>query len=810
MEIKPEETSSCRLGGLQSSTPLVLLGIILSLLFGGEMVIMLVLGSFNEGTAGWQTAFLDGALLTALLFPPLYLFFYRPLTCLVESRERSLHHTRQLLEELEVVQSRFGSLTNAVMDAIIAADQEGRIIFWNRGAELIFGYTEEEIAALSLTALMPERYRPQHQEGIDRVVREKKSFPMHGYVLELEGLRRDGTEFPLEMSLATWLEQDKRYFAAIIRDVSDKHQAKEALSIATSVFSDALTEVDEQVRVATRVFENALEGVLVSNMEGIIQSVNPAFTHITGYESEEVVGHPVRILYSDRHDAQFFQEMQHSLTKVGRWRGEIWCRRKTGEAIPQLFSSLVIAGGQSSPPILVSVFSDLTEIKRSQQELQYRTFHDALTGLPNRELFFDRLHKSLQQAMRSRRKLALVMFDLDFFKRVNDRVGFSGGDLVLRRIADRIREGLREADTIGRLGGDGFSVLLHDITGVPDLVEVTRKMRTLISTPIPEVDPNLMVTASFGLTLFPDDGTSDETLMTNAELAMKRAKGAGRDTFQFYTSEMGVQAANRIDLETRLRRAMDRREFVLHYQLKVDARDKRPVGMEALIRWNQPGIGLTYPLDFIPLAEETGLITSLGQWVIQEVVSQLGSWYRAGKPLLRVAANVSSRQFQESRFLESVAGVLVGQPFRPELLELELTESLIMEDVEQAVRTMEALRSLGVFISIDDFGTGYSSLAYLKRFPIHALKIDRSFVRDVPADTNDAAIVSAITSMAHQLSLRVVAEGAETEEQVNFLVEKGCDEIQGYYFSRPLPAEGIMALVEELVEKDQGVATEAK
>ncbi|MEO5354369.1 MAG: EAL domain-containing protein [Magnetococcus sp. XQGC-1] len=436
--------------------------------------------------------------------------------------------------------------------------------------------------------------------------------------------------------------------------------------------------------------------------------------------------------------------------------------------------------------------------RRLEKQLDQQAKFDPLTGLPNRSLFHDRLDQALAMAVRNHGDVVLIYIDLDRFKPVNDTMGHEAGDLLLREASQRITECLRMSDTVARLGGDEFAIILHQLTS-PFYVElVARKILEQLTRPFLLLGEEVVVSGSMGIAFYPHDADDAETLLKNADNAMYQAKKEGRSTFRFFTQEMQDQALQRMQMEKELRHALEQEEFILYYQPKVDCRSGQLIGMEALVRWEKPGCGLVPPTTFIPLAEETGLIVPLGVWILKKACQQNKAWADTQPRPLRVAVNLSARQFQQGEALvDSIASILAETGLPPALLELEITESMVMENVEQAVQTMQALRGMGVHLSLDDFGTGYSSLGVLKRFPLHALKIDRSFVMDLPEDAEDVAIVSAIISMAHNMQLAVVAEGVETAAQLAFLMTNRCDEIQGYYYSRPLPASAFLQLLHE-------------
>jgi diguanylate cyclase (GGDEF)-like protein len=435
---------------------------------------------------------------------------------------------------------------------------------------------------------------------------------------------------------------------------------------------------------------------------------------------------------------------------------------------------------------------------QAEEAVKFVATHDALTGLPNRVMFNQRLTHALAQAQRYGRRLAVLFIDLDRFKIINDTLGHESGDVLLREVAARLTDNLRTTDTVARLGGDEFVVLVEEVADPLYLAGVAQKLITALSAGFPLSGQEYHVTASIGVSTYPDDGEDQQTLLKNADIAMYRAKEQGRNSFQFYSAQMNVHSVERLSLESGLRRALERNELTLHYQPQVDIRRGHITGMEALARWQHPELGLVPPDKFIHIAEETGLIVPIGQWVLQTACELQRVWHGLGIPDVRVAVNLSPRQFVHGDLLKEVLRALEQTGCLASCLELEITEGMVMHNPQRAVALLNQLKEMGVRVAIDDFGTGYSSLAYLKRFPIDSLKIDRSFILDIPGDKDDAAITQAVIAMAHSLELKVIAEGVETREQFNFLRKYRCDEMQGYYFSKPLPADQATALLQQL------------
>lgn len=567
----------------------------------------------------------------------------------------------------------------------------------------------------------------------------------------------------------------------------------------------ARKHAEQHMQLWSRVVEVASNGVLITdpNQPGNpIVSVNPAFEQATGYAADDIVGHNCRFLQGDDRDQAEIDRLRSAVKEGQECRVVLRNYRKDGSLFwNELFVAPVRdTGGKITH--FIGIQNDITERKSYEAQLEYQATHDALTRLPNRTLFYDRLNQALAHAHRSGQQVAILFVDLDRFKMINDSLGHAIGDVLLQTVAARLKACMREGDTMARLGGDEFViVLLEDQLGKwpQELVSSTLAYRILevLEQPFSLKGRELFISCSIGISLFPGDGEDPQTLLQNADAAMYRAKQQGRNGVQFYTQNMNARALERLELEKDLRYALKRQELELYYQPQVDLEHGQIIGMEVLLRWHHPQRGWVSPAQFIPLAEETGLIVPIGEWVLRTACAQARAWQDQGLPAVCIGVNLSARQFLQVDLIDLVARVLQETGLAPTCLELEITEGLLMQDVERAIDTLGVLRSMGVRLSIDDFGTGYSSLNYLKRFPIDRLKIDKSFVNDIIIDADNAAIVLAVIAMAHSLRLKVIAEGVETETQLAFLRSKNCDEIQGYYFSRPLPATEMAALLGE-------------
>lgn len=558
----------------------------------------------------------------------------------------------------------------------------------------------------------------------------------------------------------------------------------------------AKNNAQSHLRLAAAVFDNSLEGIFITDIAGTILAANAAVSRITGYENDELLGKNPRILKSGRHSKAFYTAMWDSVHLNGQWEGEVWNRRKSGDIYPERMSISAIKNEQGRIQNYIGIFIDISKQKEAEKHLFYQAYHDVLTNLPNRALFHDRLDWAILQAKLSQAGCAVLFIDLDHFKYINDTFGHATGDLLLQKIATRLKMCLRENDTLARMGGDEFTVILENYDSRNDVEHTALRIIDALDRPISVDNQELFVSASIGISFYPEDGDTAVMLMKHADVAMYSAKNDGRKRLHFFHTRMEDYSVKRIDMERHLRRALEQGEFRIFYQPQINLISGQIVGAEALLRWERPGTGLIPPSQFIPLAEETGIIIPIGQWVLREASAQCRTWQQSGWKSLRMGVNISPQQFRQINLNATVAEILNETGLEPHFLDLELTESLAMQQVEESMQTLMQLRHQGVQISIDDFGTGYSSLSYLKQFPIDRLKIDRSFIADIATDPNDAAIVVAIIAMAHCLGHEVIAEGVETEEQLKFLKMHGCNEVQGFLFGRPVPADEFSQLLQ--------------
>ena len=551
-----------------------------------------------------------------------------------------------------------------------------------------------------------------------------------------------------------------------------------------------------ELELAAQVFEQSRQCMVITDPEGVILRVNRYFTEVTGYTPEDAIGKTPRILKSNKQDEAFYRFLWNKLVEDGEWMGEIWNRKKNGDGFACLLNISSVRDTSGKTQYYIGINEDITEQKLSSERIYHLAHYDILTGLPNRRLFNDRFSHAIQQAERHERTLAVLLLDLDDFKKINDTLGHQAGDLLLQIVAKRIVGCLRTLDTVARLGGDEFVILLEEISGAAGVKRIARKIIDAVSEPVLIEGSKVHVGASIGACIYPDDGIDTTILFKNADTAMYRAKAAGKNICQFFDAELAQQALKRLSIESDLRDAIPGELFLL-YQPQAEISSDRIVGVEALVRWRHPLRGVVGPVEFIPIAEEIGKINQLGEWVLLTACRQAARWYHENGLALRVAVNVSAQQMAQDSFVDVVESIVRECRIPPSLLELEITESLLMSNVEKTIATMQRLKKLGLSIAMDDFGTGYSSLEHLKKLPIDRLKIDRSFIMDIPGDKDDVAITRMIIAMARSLNLSVIAEGVEHLYQHDFLQKEGCEEFQGYALAKPISSEEVLHIMEQ-------------
>ncbi len=579
------------------------------------------------------------------------------------------------------------------------------------------------------------------------------------------------------------------------RSPSPFHQ--KLLEIGSSIIGIVLDRNKslESLRLFQKVFEGSEEGIVVTDPNKVILLVNPAFSKMVGYTSEELLGETPKKLSSGHHDRSFYAAMWDSINTFGHWHGEIWNRRKNGEIFPEWLAISTVNDLSGKTTHYIGIFSDISERKNAEEQIRYLSSHDALTGLPNRMLFKDRLENAIAFAARSHHKVAVLNLDLDQFKMLNDSLGHTAGDELLRCVTSQLKVCVRDTDTLCRPGGDEFFIALANMPDTDSISTRVDKILEHIAKPFVLEGRNLSLSCSIGIAVYPDDGANFETLMKRADKAMYQAKDAGRNTYRYFTEQLNSDSFEYMRITHELREAVKCKQFTLHYQPQIDLATGNVQGVEALVRWNHPLEGLIPPGRFISIAEQNGLIVEIGEWVLNEACRQAVAWQMAGLPPIVIAVNMSAVQFKRGNVENLVRSALDNSGLDPQYLEIELTESILLHDMDYMLSLLKDLKDTGLKLAIDDFGTGYSSLAYLKKFKIDRLKIDQSFVGDIAIDPNDAAIVRAIVQMAHTLNLRVIAEGVENQEMLEYLSSCQCDEVQGYHFARPMPPEAFAAFM---------------
>lgn len=695
------------------------------------------------------------------------LLFTKRLNTVVTKRTKALAASEQKFRS-------FFELANVGVAQVDA--RSGRFLQVNQKYCEITGYSEEEMKQFTFRDIT----FPEDLDTDAQLRRNLVRGKIREFSVEKRYTHKNGQIIWVSLSVsALWaIDEEIGASLAIVHDITKRKKTEKEL-----VF-------------AGKVFEHSIEGIVVTDSEGTILQVNKAFSKITGYLAEEAIGQNPRILKSDRHSAVFFDSMWQQIIEEGQWSGEIWNRRKNGEAYPEWLTINAIRNAQGKITNYVSIFHDISEFKRQQEALEYQAHHDALTGLPNRTLLNDRLNEALKRMSRINKKVALLFLDMDNFKIINDGFGHAAGDNLLIELSHRLQQQLRISDTLARHGGDEFLILLGEIESVEDASMIAMRLLSSLQEPFTHDGTEYFITASVGITIAPEDGSSPEILIKNADMALYRAKNLGRNNFQFFTPELDSKAHRRVSLEAQLRKGLELGEFELHYQPQVHCTTNTIIGAEALIRWRHDG-QLISPAEFIPLAEESGLILPLGAWVVRTAAYQAKQWQNNGHQL-SISVNISSRQFAGQELTGLLREVLLSTGLRVGQLYFEITESILMENIGKAQSTLEELRLLGSKFYLDDFGTGYSSLAYLKRLPLDGLKIDRSFIHDMEHDVDSQAIASAIVSLAETLNLSIVAEGVETVEQLNLLRSMNDQMIiQGYLASRPLATDHFTALLSQ-------------
>ncbi|QHG62963.1 bifunctional diguanylate cyclase/phosphodiesterase [Pseudomonas putida] len=701
---------------------------------------------------------------------------------------RDINQLKETQQQLQTSEEKFAKAFHASPDGLLLSRQsDGLLLEVNEGFCRLTGYEfnppiDQTSFDLGIWVDLNERKRLIDQLGRDGFVRD---FSCH--------LRRSDGQIRLcELSARPLPIGGVDCMLTIARDITERHLMQEKLQLAATVF------------------ENTAEGVLITDTDQRISAVNRAFSEITGYSEIEALGQTPRLLASGQHDSAFYAAMWHQLTAEGHWQGEIYNKRKNGEMYPGWLTISAVRNSERDVTHFVAVFADISSLKHAQAKLDYQAHHDPLTGLPNRALFENRLQAVLTCSQVSNRQGAVLFLDLDRFKHINDSLGHPVGDLLLKGIAQRLKEQVRDVDTVARLGGDEFIILLPGLHKPSDAHAIANKLLACFVAPFQAGEHEFFTSASIGISLYPQDGTDVATLIRNADAAMYRSKAKGRNRVEAYTRDLTVQASERIAMEHELRRAIERNEMSLSFQPKLSLKTQTLVGAEALIRWSHPTFGEVPPEHFIHLAEENGTILQLGDWVLEQACQQMHRWKKAYQAFGPLSINLAGAQLRHPNLAKRIEHLLKVYQLKAGDLQLEITENFIMSQAEEALAVLHQLKKLGVQLAIDDFGTGYSSLSYLKRLPLDILKIDKSFIRGLPDDPHDAAIARAIIALGRSMQLTIIAEGVENQAQQRFLAAEGCEQIQGYIVSLPLPPDEFAAAFLRIALSDLSDGTLSK
>ena len=678
-------------------------------------------------------------------------------------------------EEAKRLQQNLSGLFNTLRDFLFVLDQQGNILHHNSAVSELLGYAPNTLIGKSIVTVHPPESHIFARQVVSELIAGKRN------TCPLPILRADGQQLMVETRAVMGYWNGEPAIFGVSQDISQRLLA------------------EERQRLATSVFDNAHEGIMITDAKGIIIEINSTFSELTGYSREEAIGHAADLLKSGHHDADFYQAMWATIGSVGFWRGEVWNRKKSGEIFVELLTISSVRNPNDEITHFVAIFSDITQIKQHQQRLEHLAHFDALTQLPNRILLADRLQLAMAQTERDQKMLAVCYLDLDGFKPVNDEYGHSAGDHMLIEVAQRLRQCVRAGDTVARLGGDEFVLLFAGIEDVHECDHAASRVLAALATAFAIGGDSINITASIGITLYPTDGSDADTLLRHADQAMYTAKQAGRNRFHLFDPESDRRARARRDEISRIRQGLAEREFVLHYQPKVNMREGRVFGAEALIRWQHPEQGLLAPNEFLPAIDGSEMDILVGEWVLEEALTQLEQWQEQGLKMV-VSVNISGTHLQSPSFVENLGKLLVAHPLvAPDCLELEILETAALNDMAMAADTFIACRCLGVSFALDDFGTGYSSLTYFRRLPADTLKIDQSFVRDMLDDPDDLAIVEGVIGLTKAFGRKVIAEGVETAEHGMVLLQLGCDLAQGYGIARPMPGADFPAWTRNFV-----------
>ena len=720
----------------------------------------------------WE--YLDPIMLSFIVTPVLYYAVLRPMTLQQAKLELQKQELEESTHKLRKQKEHQDSVFEVAMDAIVLMNSNGAIIGWSGQAKKLFGWSQEEVLGKQLhEVIVPLRDRENHVRGLKHFLSTGNG-PVLNKQIEVAALHRDGWEFPVELSIVPLNISNGYEFSSFIRDISERKRAEEGL------------------RVTASVFKSSQEAILITDADNIIVDVNPAFTQITGYSHNEVVGKNPGILSSGRQSKEFYEKMWKSLQVKKRWRGEIWNKRKNGDIFPEQLSITCISDDHDKIIRHVAVFSDISKAKEHEAQLNHAAHFDALTGIPNRVLLADRMKQAIAQTSREQNMMAICYLDLDGFKPINDVMGHKAGDQVLIEIANRIGNTIRGGDTVARLGGDEFVILLLGQEKGEESVATVERLLLAISQPIDIYGQTCSVSASIGVSIYPLDEEDPDTLLRHADQAMYVAKQSGKNRFYIYDPELDKRARNQSDFLKSIRSALENNQFELYYQPKINLISRKLIGAEALIRWRHPERGLLSPAEFLGVIENTDLDIQLGEWVTATALAQMRHWRSSGLNI-EISINISGYHLESSDFVNKLHLQLAEYSDMPwGSLQIEVLETVALKDIAIVREIIASCRKFGVGFALDDFGTGYSSLSYLSSLPVDTLKIDQSFVRGMLKDKGDMAIVQGIVALAHAFERKTVAEGIESEEHYQALLDMGCEVGQGYGIARPMPASELL------------------
>ncbi len=679
-------------------------------------------------------------------------------------------HVFTVMRDLQNSENRYKRIVENLNEGIWVVDRYNNIQFINPALCEMLGYQVDEMLGRSVMDFVDQ----QNQSLLKQQINERKKNKPGFYELEL--LHKDGQNVPIQVESAGLLDYQGVYDGMVegIKDLSDIRSQQLKLKMLSSAI------------------EQSGSMVMISNQDAQIEYVNPKLCSISEYSKDELIGQNARIFRPDDIDMEMLSDLWANISSGSEWQGEIQLRKKNGECIWVLMSVSSISDEKNQISHFVTVCEDISQLKEARMRMEELAYVDSLTGLANRVLFRDRLEQVLKGLQRSGSSAALLYLDLDEFKRINDSMGHDVGDALLMKVAESLRQCVRHQDTVARMGGDEFVILLTDIDGMSGASAVARKIMETMAQPVQLLKNEILITPSIGITLAPADSLNADILLKNADMAMYKAKSSGRNNYQFFTEEMNAQIVDHLIIENDLRRAIDNDELYLMYQPKCSLEDEQLVGVEALLRWNHPAKGELSPEYFIPIAETAGLMVKLGKWVLRNACKEVRGLQLKGLPGLELAVNLSTRQFRDPELIDTIQNALAETDFKAVELDLEITETTLMEQIDRAVNLLDQIKALGISVTIDDFGTGYSSLNYLKRLPLDTLKIDKTFIQEIPEDKDDMEIAAAVIAMAHKMGLKVVAEGVSSQEHWDFLYQNNCDIAQGYLTGKPMLADELL------------------